>query len=205
MIELGLPGARVVFTDRTGGDARTDEGRAWLESLAGRPLVYGRQVHGAVVRRVVVAPPANVVDADGQATALAGVAPMVTVADCLPIALSAGSAVAMLHGGWRGLAAGIVEEGVRALRALAGDAPLAAAIGPGARGCCYEIGDDVRAALGTVGPTADLAAVATERLRAAGVESIADTGICTIHDEAFFSHRREGQAAGRQAGVAWLE
>ena len=57
-------------------------------------------------------------DADGQATALAGLGVLVLGADCLPIALAGGGAVAMLHAGWRGLAAGVVEEGVRALRTL---------------------------------------------------------------------------------------
>jgi polyphenol oxidase len=202
VIELGLPGAQVVFTDRTQGDVREPARRQAAEAIAGRPLAYGRQVHGAVVRRVRVVP-ADIDEADGQATPLADVAPAVLVADCLPIALAGEDVVAMLHGGWRGLAAGIVEEGVRAARELGAGGPLSAAIGPGARGCCYEVGPEVHAVFGTAGPTLDLATIATERLRAAGVEAIADTGVCTICDEQWFSHRREGAAAGRQAGIVW--
>ena len=203
MIELelgGRDGFRVVFTDRDEGDVRADPRRA--ERLAGRPLALGRQVHGAVVVRVTDPHP-PVLEADGQATSRADVAPTVLVADCLPIAVAGEHTVAMLHGGWRGLAAGIVEEGLAALRELGESGALSAAIGPGARGCCYEVGDDVRAALGATGQTLDLAAIAAERLAAGGVESIADTGICTICNDAFFSHRREGDAAGRQAGIAW--
>jgi copper oxidase (laccase) domain-containing protein len=95
----------------------------------------GRQVHGAQVRRVTAPPHGAPPDADGQATALAGVAPVVLVADCLPIALVAREAVAMLHAGWRGLAGGIVGEGVAALREL-GAGAFGAAIGPGAGPCC---------------------------------------------------------------------
>ena len=194
MIELELHQARVVFTARAEGDVRADPEIA--RRLAGRPLALGRQVHGAVVR-VVTEPEPPVEEGDGQVTAREDVAPTVLVADCLPIALAGDGVVGMLHGGWRGLAAGIVEEGVRLTGATH------AAIGPGARACCYEVGDEVREVFGTTGRTLDLVAVATERLRAAGVTEITDTGVCTICDERFFSHRREGEAAGRQAGVAW--
>ena len=81
--------------------------------------------------------------------------------------------------------------------------PLAAAIGPGAGRCCYEVGDEVRAAFGVTTPKVDLATLAARRLAAVGVERIEDVGRCTICDERFFSYRREGEAAGRQAGVAW--
>lgn len=201
MIEIALPGARVVFTDRALGDVREARGLTAVEAVADRPLARGAQVHGTVVRRVDTLPP-ELAEADGQATALDGVAVMVQVADCLPVALVAPDAVAMVHAGWRGLAAGVLEEGVAALREL-GEGPLVAVIGPGARGCCYEVGDEVRAAFGTTGRTLDLPTMAARRLAAAGVETIEDVCRCTICDERFFSFRREGEAAGRQAGVAW--
>jgi YfiH family protein len=165
------------------------------------------------------------IDADGHATALAGIGMTVLAADCLPVALAREGAVAMVHAGWRGLAAGVLERGVRALAELdAGDAPgaglrdrdeggesaIVAVIGPGARACCYEVGDEVHAAFGEQssrhrhGRRIDLPAIARERLLAAGVSQVLDARTCTICDERFFSHRREGARAGRQAGVAWL-
>jgi YfiH family protein len=193
-----------------------------------RGLVHGRQVHGAVVRQVVEdeagfavavatgrsagmsapterfnAPDAG--EADGHATALRGLGVMVLTADCLPVALGAHGAVAIVHAGWRGLAAGVLEQGVRALRELGEDDPVAV-IGPGAGACCYEVGGEVHTALGVRrrGRHIDLKAIARERLLAAGVADVRDVGACTICDERFFSHRREGTRAGRQAGLAWL-
>jgi YfiH family protein len=134
------------------------------------------------------------------------------VADCLPIALAGHGAVAMLHGGWRGLAGGIVEEGVRAVRELGAEGPLAAAIGPGAGVCCYEVGEEVHEAFAAHGSSVrrganlDLKRIARERLARAGVETVHDLGLCTICAEPslLFSHRRDGGITGRQAGIAWL-
>ena len=131
-------------------------------------------------------------------------------ADCLPIVLAADGAVAALHGGWGGLAGGIVEEGVRALREVGGDGPVRAAIGPCARGCCYEVGEDRFEHFAHV-PDArvgernlDLPAVARHELARAGVEEVHDLGLCTIcRPDLFFSHRADGGVTGRQAGVVW--
>jgi YfiH family protein len=146
-------------------------------------------------------------ESDGHATALPGLGVMVLTADCLAVALGSAGAVAMLHAGWRGLAAGVLEEGVRAMRDLGAGDEIAAVIGPGAGVCCYEVGAEVHAALGcarTAPGYIDLHAIARERLLAAGVGRVQGLGICTICDRDFFSHRREGARAGRQAGVAWL-
>ena len=97
---------------------------------------------------------------------------MVLTADCVPIAIAGGGAVAMLHAGWRGLAAGVVAEGVGAVRELGASGPLSAAIGPGAGPCCYEVGEDVHAAFAEYGADArrgfnlDMKAVARIQLRA---------------------------------------
>jgi hypothetical protein len=166
-------------------------------------------VHGSVVARVGEDDDhrgAPRVEADGQATALRRVGVMVLSADCLPVALGSPGAVAMLHAGWRGLAAGVLEQGVLALRELDGSDEIVAVIGPGAGACCYEVGPEVHTALtGTSrrGPI-DLRALARRRLLAAGVEEVREVSACTICDRRFFSHRREGERAGRQAGVAWL-
>ena len=146
----------------------------------------------------------GVEDADGQVVTRPGVGAVVLTADCLPVALVAPQAVAMLHAGWRGLAAGVLEEGVRALRAL-GAQDLAAAIGPGIGPCCYEVGDDVRAAFGTTGRTLDLKAIARDAAGRRGRRSdVQDVAMCTsCHPDLFFSHRRDGGVTGRQGGVAW--
>jgi YfiH family protein len=149
--------------------------------------------------------------ADGQATDRSGVAAVVLTADCVPVALAAPGAVAMLHCGWRGLATGIVAEGVAALRELSAEHGITAAIGPGAGGCCYEVGEEVHAAFAGLGPDVrdgrrlDLKLVARRRLEEAGVTAIHDVGICTLCADRslFFSHRRDGGVTGRQAGVVW--
>ena len=128
-----------------------------------------------------------------------------------PFRWADGHITADLHGGWRGLAGGIVAEGVAALRALGAHGPVTAALGPGARGCCYEVGEEVHAAFGDVpGARAgernlDLAAIARHALTRAGVAEVHDTGLCTLCAgvRLFFSHRRDGGVTGRQAGVVW--
>ncbi len=223
MITVDLPGAHVLFTDRHGGVSAPPfatlnlgpwtqddplavrENRGRVAARAGRPVIGVRQVHGTRVLREGRGTALQ--EADGAATARTGVAPLVLAADCLPVAIASPGAVAMVHAGWRGLAAGVLAEGVAAVRALGGDdAPLEAAIGPGAGACCYEVSDEVAGALGTTrsaAGTVDLMAVAALRLREAGVASVHDVGLCTMCDERFFSHRREGGVTGRQAGVAW--
>jgi YfiH family protein len=211
-------------------------------------FLYGRQVHGTTVRRATEPPHPGrpVAEEDGQATALRGIAALVFVADCLPVMLAAersgkatsgdrgSSCVAALHCGWRPLAGGIVPEGVAALRELGADGPVCAAIGPGARGCCYAVGEEVHAAFaGVPGASAsagglpvsagglasgyrlaaslggernlDLGAVARHALAQAGVETVHDSELCTICSEAFFSHRRDSGVTGRQAGVVWQD
>jgi YfiH family protein len=240
-----LPGrGRVLFTTRAHGNMSSVGGldhehgqraRARLRSELGlRRLARGYQVHGTTVLladlrsvRVEDDLPARdsalarpTVEADGHATSLAGVGVMVLAADCLPVALGGDRAVAVVHAGWRGLAAGVLEEGVRALRELGEDGDIAAIVGPGAGPCCYEVGPEVHAALrsggghsapdvsstmaAAAGSPIDLAALARERLHAAGVARVRVLGLCTICDPRFYSHRRESTRAGRQAGIAWI-
>jgi polyphenol oxidase len=224
-IGIALPGGRALFTTRRGGVSEgayaslnlgrwTDDdpdavrvNRERVATLVGVPLdavVQGRQVHGARVERRV-APDGRLSEADGQATATPGLAALVLTADCLPIALVAPGAVAMLHVGWRGLADGVVEAGVEAVRELGDGGAVRAAIGPGAGGCCYEVGADVAAVFGVDAGPIDLKAIAAERLRATGVQEVHDVGLCTICSDAglLFSHRRDGGITGRQAGIAW--
>jgi len=233
-VAADLMGGSVLFSTRRGGvsagpyeslnlgrltdddGANVDENRDRLAAATGLPrerFIYGRQVHGADVRRATEPPgPARpAVAEDGQATALDDAAALVFVADCLPVMIAGDGAVAALHGGWRGLAGGIVAEGVAALRELGATGELTAALGPSARGCCYEVGEEVQAQFAGV-PEAragernlDLPAIARHRLAEAGVETVHDTGLCTIcaGEELFFSHRRDNGVTGRQAGIVW--
>lgn len=196
------------------------ENRRRVADAAGAALAQGRQVHGARVARVTELPWPEAAgaagagigggaaeEADGQATALEGVAPIVLTADCLPVVVAGDGAVAALHAGWRGLAGGVLEAGVQAVRELGAGGPLRAAIGPGAGPCCYEVGDEVRAAFAPAfhrGRRLDLAGAARQALRDAGVDRVEVVGRCTICDPRFFSHRRDGGVTGRQAGLAWL-
>jgi len=226
-MSFDLPGGgHVLFTTRAHGNLSSVggvgaehglESREGLrEQLGVRRLLRGYQVHGTTIQRVGDAVPPDSeaqpeIEADGQATALLSLGTTVLTADCLPVALGANGAVAMVHAGWRGLAAGVLEEGVRALRELDGDGDLVAVIGPGAGPCCYEVGEEVHAAFGGAhgigSPPSrriDLKAIARDRLLVAGVSEVRDVAACTICDERFFSYRREGARAGRQGGVAWL-
>jgi polyphenol oxidase len=217
-----LPGGGVFFTDRAHGNMSSVGGDGAASGVENRERLRGRlrldglargyQVHGT---RVLIASTRNdrraqneLESADGQATAARSLGAMVLAADCLPVALGAPRAVAMLHAGWRGLATGVLEEGVATLRTLS-DGPVHAVLGPCAGPCCYEVGAEVQEALGTVASagakaTVDLRAIAHARLEAVGVAVVITVGACTICDERFFSHRREGARAGRQAGIAWL-
>jgi YfiH family protein len=197
------------------GPARVGENRHRLaDSIERDPagVVMGRQVHGSGLARHderqephvyadVVRSPDEV---DAQATSNPDLTPLVMVADCLPVAMVGPGGVAMAHCGWRGLAGGIIAEATSAVEAEA------AAIGPGIGPCCYEVGDEVLAAFGEVdgvarGRMLDLTAVATALLERAGVTNIESSGLCTsCNPELFYSHRRDGERTGRQAGLVWM-
>ena len=205
--------------------ARVTRNREALSDALGRDprsVAMGWQVHGADVQ-VHHEPPAagkqgfgtpgdDLARVDAQVTDSAHVTPLVLVADCLPLALAAPGAVAMVHCGWRGVVAGIVERAVTALRRVGGDGAVQAALGPAIGPCCYEVGPEV----GDVfvrnghadaydGRTLDLTHVVCCELEALGVEQVALAGMCvSCHPELFFSHRRDGGVTGRQAGLAWL-
>jgi YfiH family protein len=229
-LAIDLPGARAVFTTRRGGRSAgpfaslnlgrsTDDdpsavaaNHAMLQDQLSVRFAQGRQVHGTHIE-TVTAPTGNErPEADGLATIRRGVAPLVLTADCLPIAIAAPGAVAMVHAGWRGLQQGVVAEGVRAVRRLQPEpASLTAAIGPGAGPCCYEVGSEVHAAFADhteahQGRNLDLKAIARVELHRAGVQTVHDVALCTICSDPslFYSHRRDHGITGRQAGVAWL-
>lgn len=191
--------------------------RAELQ-LPGEP-VWLNQVHGIAVVNAATAGAQP--SADAAYAEAPGLVCAVLTADCLPVLLCdrAGTRVAAVHAGWRGLAAGVIEASVSALVAsgvAAGDllAWLGPAIGPQA----YEVGADVRSAFLTADPEAeavfrsgrpghwwlDLYAAARARLTRVGVTAVWGGHCCTYSDpQHFFSHRREART-GRQASLIWL-
>lgn len=235
-ITIALPGARVLFTTRRGGFSTgpfeslnlgrlTDDdpdaverNRVRLAEQVARRLSLVRQVHGSSVRLAggdggagEAGESEKLHEADGIVTRRPDIAPTVLVADCLPVAVAGDGVVGMLHAGWRGLAAGILEQGVRALRDAGAHGELKAAIGPGVGSCCYEVGDEVQRAFTEYGPAVrsgrnlDLSAVARIQLKHSGVAVVHHLDLCTsCSPELFFSHRRDRGITGRQSGVAWL-
>jgi YfiH family protein len=201
-------------------DAAVDANRLLLQRLlpTGTRVQWLQQVHGAGVVEACRRPGAP--EADAVWTREIGLACAVLTADCLPVLLCdrEGTTVAAAHAGWRGLAAGVLEATVTAMgldpRRLM--AWLGPAIGPSA----FEVGPEVRAALGTRRPEAlscfrpsqtrpghfmaDLYGLATERLQALGITRIYGGGCCTFTDRSrFFSFRRDG-ATGRMVTLALL-
>jgi YfiH family protein len=204
-LEADLPGARAVFSTRTAGSIKDDPlPLAAALGVAPDRIVSGRQVHGAELAFHGTAT-ADMPDADGQVILATGPVGLVYTADCLPVALAGPDGVAVLHCGWRGLAAGIVARGAESVRATH------AAIGPGIGPCCYEVGDEVLDAFAGLGDGVaadrmlDLTEVARRLLLRAGVASVESAGLCTSCErDLFFSHRRDG-GPGRQGGLAWIE
>jgi YfiH family protein len=233
-LEADLDGARAVFSTRLDGVSEgpfeslnlgvlTDDATASVvenrHRLAGalgldlERVLIGLQVHGAELAThsgpqssSPFAEPGNdLPSVDGHVVTEPGLAPLVFVADCLPVALSGPGGAAMLHCGWRGLADGIVAAGAEAVQASA------AAIGPGIGPCCYEVGEEVLENFSELGEgiargrMLDLTEVARRLLRRAGVERVFSAGLCTSCEaELFFSHRRDRGVTGRQAGLVWL-
>ncbi|GAB2670238.1 peptidoglycan editing factor PgeF [Arenimonas aestuarii] len=193
--------------------------REWL-ALPSEP-VWLKQVHGTGVLRVedragelANGTPA---EADAAVTSHPGVVLAILTADCLPVVFAAddGSEIGAAHAGWRGLAAGVLEATIAAMRTP--PARLRAWLGPAAGPDHYEIGAEVRDALIAGDPGAasaflptrpghwrvDLFALARRRLAALGLAGVHGGGLCTIADPSrFFSHRRDGRS-GRLLTLAW--
>jgi hypothetical protein len=220
-----VPGVTHAFT------LRDADPRAVLREAAGAdtPLRTLRQVHGTTVRVIDgQAPgpgdaPAEAAEGDALVTSARGIALAVFVADCLPILACdpVGGGLAAVHAGWRGTVRGVLGEALRVLRAHCGarmeDVRLA--IGPGIGPCCFEVGEEVIAALLRFDPGAascvvrdggrprlDLAEANRRQAAEAGVrrERIASASWCTRCSPDLASYRRDGGRAGRMAGlIAW--
>ena len=199
----------------------TPAGREWLQNATvgarGR-LQWLRQVHGNRCVRATFGGCTSTPEADAAWTDEPGLALAIQTADCVPVAVADrdGRRIGAAHGGWRGLAAGVVENLVDAMGDASG---LVAWIGPAIGRDAYEVGEEVRsqmhsafgaAAVGAVfTPGArpgkwqlDLYALTARLLEAAGVEQVSGERLCTFSDARFHSYRRDG-ATGRMATVVW--
>jgi YfiH family protein len=208
--------------------AAVAENRARVSRALGAPLVFMPQVHGAEVLHLQAwhaEPDAEVPKADAAISTSAQLGVAIQTADCLPVLFAAPGGVGGAHAGWRGLAAGVLENTVAALCRTTGCQPqdiqawLGACIGPAA----FEVGEDVLRAFGATPADADpalfvyrpnaqgeprwradLAELARRRLQAAGLSRISGGRWCTFsEDSRFFSFRRE-PVSGRMAAVIRL-
>lgn len=196
-----------------------------IAALADR-LTTAEQVHGAELAEVapnLIGSGASVrtghppvAGADGLWTRARGVPLMLMFADCVPVILARPSlpAVAVVHAGWRGAAAGVAGRAASVLRELAGLDDCVAFIGPHIGPCCYEVGSDCVShfdnrfvTITAASPYLDLGAVVAADLERSGVPEgrQCHLGICTAHNtDRFYSHRAEGPTGRHGALVVIL-
>lgn len=181
---------------------------AWLTQVHGVKVLDAATVSGA--------PPA-----DASIAARPGVVCAIMTADCMPVLLAdaQGRVVGAAHAGWRGLADGVLENTVDAMR-KAGAGELLAWLGPAIGPAAFEVGDEVRAAFARLGPRADAAfapcaapgkylaslpQLARLALAGAGVVQVAGGDSCTVSDaRSFYSYRRD-RVTGRMASLIWIK
>jgi YfiH family protein len=191
------------------GDMTSEAGRAKLRALLPAEPRWMQQVHGA---RVIDADrTSSLAQADAAVARRPGTVCVVKIADCMPVLFAADGVVGAAHAGWRGLAGGVLEATIDAMRAP--PASISAWMGPAIGPRVYEVGEEVRAAFAghesAFTPARpghwllDLYAVARAKLAASGVREVQGGGFCTFSDERFFSYRRDKTAA-RMAAVIWM-
>jgi polyphenol oxidase len=233
---------RAIFTTREGGASEgnfagfniglgagddpdaVSANRAQLRAALPGDVTWLRQVHGT---HCVQLPIAGDLTADAAWTCEIGQVCAVQVADCMPVFLACrdGSAVGVAHAGWRGMAAGVIESTVDALR-LSSPEHLIAWLGPSIGPSAFEVGPEVRAAFLEQDPGAghaflarrtgggekwlcSLPTLARRRLNRLGVMAVFGGDFCTYSDPVrFYSYRRathEGCRTGRMAALIWRE
>ena len=229
MIRWAEPGFAVAFTTRIGGVSAgpysslnlgrstgddvtcVDENRRRAcELLDADPslLTTNRQVHSTTLNEAAPAVHGRI--GDGLWSDRVGVPMLALAADCIPIALAARGRgrLALVHAGWRGLSSGVIDAGVAAVRGGEDSAEIAAAIGPSAGPCCYEVGREVSDLFDadlTRERKLDLWSATERLLRAAGVGWIERVDLCTIcRSDLFFSHRRDGRPRGVQGVIGYV-
>lgn len=195
--------------------------RALLCDQAGLSVepTWLNQVHGCTVYEQGGVPLQVAGDADASVAFGPGAVCVVMTADCLPVLLcdEAGTVVAAVHAGWRGLAAGVIEATVQRMRRPVNQ--LQAWLGPAIGPAHFEVGDEVRACFCEIDADAaaafrrnaagrwlaDLPMLARQRLARLGLTAVSGGGICTFADQdRFFSYRRDG-ITGRMASLIWID
>lgn len=250
MLEARLPQPfRAIFTTRVGGRSRgrfayfnLDErkgldpaaagNRSLLARALGRRLVSPAQVHGVrVVGAAEYAAGDPTVPCDGltlHPLIDKGLAAALLFADCLPLILYGEADVAVVHAGWRGLAAGVLQRAGLAMMSR----PAGLFVGPSIGPCCFAVGEEVAAEFtarfgaetvcqendipgrqeGFVKPTGglrvDLWAAAQRAAEEMGIpaENVHNPRLCTVcNRDLFYSYRAEGPVTGRHSCVVWAE
>ena len=210
-----VPGLAHGFGQRVAGDRAVAREAARNAFGNSGDVFFLKQVHGCTV---ATPPWAESPEADASVTKTVGALLAIETADCLPLLIVDPSrrSVAAAHAGWRGSAARVAQEAVRALVKEGSDPRrLVAALGPAIGPCCYEVGPDVEAAFGPSGSKffvpgprdrkhLDVVAANRGQLEEAGLVSanIDSLGLCTrCREDLFFSYRRDGADAGRMISV----
>lgn len=199
--------------------ARVEANRAALQQHLPGPAIWLSQVHGN--RVVDVADAVTGTEADAIITTQRGLVCCIQTADCLPVLFcdTAGTVVGAAHAGWRGLAAGVLENTVERMRVTGGD-QIIAWLGPAIGPQRFEVGCDVVAAFVDKDKRAadafctipdragkylaDIYLLARLRLQSAGVQKIFGGGLCTVSEKRFYSYRRDG-VTGRMASMIWIK
>ena len=214
---MRLGGAEIRFTTVADGDfsdgAEPAAREAAQRRIVDRPWVTVHQVHGDAVVVADASTPAGL-DADAVVTGDRSIALAVRTADCAPVALAGGGLVGVVHAGWRGLVAGVVEQAVTRMRDL-GARDVVAALGPCVHASCYQFGeaeldevaarfgDGVRSRTADGKPALDVPEAVRVAVAAATVRLVHDAKVCTACSRSHWSHRARGDTE-RQATVVWL-
>ena len=211
--------------------ATVQKNRDALKAVLPNEPIWLNQVHGthvvdADVYKEGIDTHLDVPSADASVTSTPGRVLAIMTADCLPVLLASsdGKVVGAAHAGWRGLAAGVIEQTVALMRAKQSNgekaqAEIIAYLGPAIGPHAFEVGSEVRDIFMTQNPAsaacfeqlqekgkylADIYGLACLRLNALGIENIEGGGECTLQDPDYFSYRRD-QQTGRMGSFIWIE
>ena len=213
MKKLSLGKLKIVYTEKKDGNMRISSNREnLLKNFNLDKLSIPNQKHTAYIFNINEY---RNQEADGLYTDKKREALGVLTADCMPIVLSDGTILTVIHAGWKGLFEGILEEAVSKLK---NKEKAVAFIGPSARICCYQVKEDFLQHLkkynihvdkrhlrkNEEGYTFSLQEVAKDKLKEKGVNHIVDISLCAICKKDFFSYRK-GNFEERILTFAWLE